>query len=195
MAKIGLRYPVYAPLTEDETAGTFQYGNGKVAAKAINVEVNLNISESVLYADDVAAESIKEFINGTITFGADDLSADVKKDLLGNTTETTTIGEEQVEVLISKDEDSPGYFGFGFIIPKIKNKVRWYRAIIFPKVQFKEPNETAETKGEQINWQTPTIEATLFRRIDGQWKREITVNSLDTAKAWLANELNIGTGE
>jgi len=198
MASIGLRYPVYAPLTEDDMAGTFQYGIGKVAAKAINVEMNLNIAESILYADDTAAESVKEFIDGTFTFTADDLDETVKADWLGNTTETVTVNTEQVNVLVSKDEDMPGYFGFGFIVPKIKNKVRLYRAIILPKIQFREPNESAETKGQQINWQTPQIEGRIFRRVDGVWKKEITVNSLATAKAWLAQELNIaaeGGGE
>lgn len=198
MASIGLRYPVYAPLTENEEAGTFQYGNGKIAAKAINVEMNINIAESILYADDTAAESIKEFIDGTLTFTADDLDAEVRGDWLGNTTEKVSIGEEEIDVLVSTDEDMPGYFGFGFIVPKIKNNTRLYRAIIFPKIQFKEPNESAETKGQQINWQTPQIEGRIFRRVDGVWKKEITVNSLATAKAWLAQELNIaaeGGGE
>ena len=195
MASIGLRYPVYAPLTENDEAGTYQYGVGKVAAKAINVEMNLNIAESVLYADDAAAESVKEFIDGTLTFTADDLDATVRADWLGNTTESVTIDTETIDVLVSKDEDMPGYFGFGFIVPKIKNKVRMYRAIILPKIQFREPNESAETKGQQINWQTPQIEGRIFRRVDGSWKREITVSSLATAKAWLAQELNIEGGE
>ena len=193
MALIGLRYPVYAPLTEDETAGTCNYEQGKVAAKAVRVDMSLNIAESVLYADDAAAESIREFIDGTITFTADDLDASVRKDWLGNKTETVTVDSEEVEVLVSGEEDNPGYFGFGFIVPKIKNNTRFYRAVIYLKVQFSEPNETAETKGQQINFQTPTIEGRVFRRIDGNWKKEITVSSLATAKAWLAQELNIST--
>lgn len=191
MPVIGLRYPVYAPLTEDDLAGTYTYGTGKIAAKAVKVDMNLNISESIFYADDTAAESVREFIDGTMSFTADDLEQSVRKDWLGNTVETATVGTEQVEVLVSKDEDTPGYFGFGFILPKIKNKTRLYRAIIYTKVQFGEPNESAETKGQNISWQTPTIEGKIFRRIDGVWKKEITTNSLATARAWLAQELNI----
>ena len=52
MAQIGLRYAVYAPLTEDEQAGTFTYGTGKVAAKAIRAEMSQNIADSPHYADD-----------------------------------------------------------------------------------------------------------------------------------------------
>lgn len=191
MAQIGLRYPMYAPLIEDETSRTFEYGDGKVAAKAIRVDMNLNVADSPLYADDEVAERLREFIDGTMTFTPDDLSPEVRGDWLGNKTEEETVGEETVDVLDSSTDDLPGYFGFGYIIPKVKNKVRCYRAIFFPKVQFGEPNETAETKGENITWQTPAIEGKIMRRIDGKWKREITVTSLDTALNWLRGKLNV----
>lgn len=192
MPAIGLQYPVYAQLTENEIAGTHEYGTGKIAAKAVKVDMSLNIAENTFYADDNAAESVREFIDGTISFTANDLSQAVRKEWLGNTTENVTLsGDTTVEVLVGKDTDIPGYFGFGFVIPKIENKQRKYRAIIFTKVQFKEPNESGETKGQQINFQTPTIEGKIFRRSDGQWKREITVDNLATAKAWLAQELNL----
>ena len=62
-------------------------------------------------------------------------------------------------------------------------------------MQFGEPNETAETKGENISWQTPAIEGRIMRRVDGVWKEEITVDSLDIAKAWLNKKLNVGSEE
>jgi len=196
LAQIGLRYPVYAPLTEDETAGTYEYGVGKVAAKAIRVDISLNIADAPLYADDGIAERVREFIDGTLTFTPDDLNDEVKADWLGNEIDEEEIDEETtVNVLISSTEDMPGYFGFGFIIPKVKNNIRKYRAIFFPKMQFGEPNETAETKGESITWQTPAIEGRIMRRVDGVWKEEITVDSLDIAKAWLNKKLNVGSEE
>lgn len=182
---------MYAPLTEDEASRTFEYGDGKVAAKAIRVDMNLNISDSPLYADGEIAERLREFIDGTMAFTPDDLPPETRGDWLGNQTEEETIGDETVEVLDSSADDLPGYFGFGYIIPKVKNKIRQYRAIFFPKVQFGEPNETAETKGASLTWQTPSIEGKIMRRIDGKWKREITVTSLDTALNWLRDKLNV----
>ncbi|ANW97722.1 hypothetical protein CSTERTH_01085 [Thermoclostridium stercorarium subsp. thermolacticum DSM 2910] len=196
MAQIGLRYPVYAPLTEDETAGTYEYGVGKVAAKAIRIDINLNIADSPLYADDGIAERVREFIDGTMTFTPDDLSNEVRADWLGNKLEDEEVDEETtVKVLKSNTEDLPGYFGFGCIVPKVKNKKRQYRAIVFTKVQFGEPNETAETKGENISWQTPAIEGKIMRRVDGIWKEEIIVDDIDVAKAWLNKKLNVGSEE
>ena len=194
MAQIGLRYAVSAPLTEDEQAGTFTYGTGKVVAKAIRVEMNLNIADAPLYADDDIAERVREFVDGDINFTPDDLDDTTKAEWLGSELEDETVDTTTVKVLKSNTEDLPGYHGFGFIIPKVKNNVRKYRAVLFTKVQFAEPNETAETKGQNINWQTPAITGKIMRRVDGNWKEETTVDSLATAKAWLAQKLNIGSG-
>jgi len=184
---------VSAPLTEDEQAGTFTYGTGKVVAKAIRVEMNLNIADAPLYADDDIAERVREFVDGDINFTPDDIDDETKAEWLGSEIVEETVGTDTVDVLVSNTEDLPGYHGFGFIIPKVKNNVRKYRAVLFTKVQFAEPNETAETKGQNINWQTPAITGKIMRRIDGSWKEETTVDSLATAKAWLANKLNIST--
>lgn len=186
-----MRYPVYAPLTENEEAGTYTYGTGKVAAKAIRVDMSLNFANGALYADDAVAESLKEFTDGTVTFTVDDLEDDVKADWLGNKIVEMTIDNETVQELQSNTEDEPGFFGFGFIVTKIKNKVRKYRAIIYTKVQFGEFNETFETKGQNITFQTPTVTGTIMRRVDGNWKEEVTVDSIELAKKWLHMKLNI----
>ena len=191
MASIGLRYPVYAPLTENESSTTYSYGTGKVAAKAIKVDTKLNITDDSLPADDGTAERVREFIDGTLTFTADDLSAEVRAEWLGNTLSEVTVNSETIKVLSSNTEDTPGYFGFGFYVPKVVNNVRMYRAIIYTKVQFGEPDESAETKGQKVTWQTPTITGKMDRRIDGNWKQETTVSSIATAVAWLKSELNI----
>lgn len=193
MAQIGLRYAVSAPLTEDEAAGTFTYGTGKVVAKAIRVDIKLNISDSPLYADDDVSERVREFVDGDIDFTPDDIDDETKAEWLGSEIVEETVGTDTVDVLVSNTEDLPEYHGFGFIIPKVKNNVRKYRAVLFTKVQFAEPNETAETKGQNINWQTPAITGKIMRRVDGNWKEETTVASLSTAKAWLAKKLNIST--
>jgi len=194
LAQIGLRYPVYALLTEDEANGNYTYGTGKVVAKAIKVEMSLNIADAPLYADDGIAERVREFVDGDINFTPDDLDDTTKAEWLGSELEDETVDTTNVKVLKSNTEDLPGYYGFGFIVQKVKNNARKYRAVLFTKVQFAEPNETAETKGQNINWQTPAITGKIMRRIDGNWKEETTVDSLATAKAWLNKKLNIGAG-
>ena len=42
-------------------------------AKAISVELSVELAEAVLYADDGIAQIIKEFNSGTLTLGVDHL--------------------------------------------------------------------------------------------------------------------------
>ena len=191
MAGIGLQYSAYAPLIEDEEAGTFTYGAGKRGRKMLKADVKINTTKSTLYGDDGVAETAREFTDGEITANQDDLTSTMKKDFLGNTTRNATVGEETVEEVVSKDTDTPPFVGFGYIQSKMIDKVRKYRAVLFTKVQFGEPDESAETKGQSISWQTPSIIGTIMRRIDGEWKEEATVPTLATAVAWLKGKLNI----
>ena len=55
-----------------------------------------------------------------------------------------------------------------------------YVAVIYNKVQFQNLNDSATTKGETIEWQTPELTATLMRsdNVKHEWKRITT--DLDT---------------
>lgn len=193
MAKIGLRYPVYA--TYAEANGAYSHTAGAVAGKAIKVDANINIAENILYADDGVAESVREFVDGTLTFNADELSQAVLKAWLGRSEQSVTFGVEPnqktVTVLKGTDSDTKPYFGFGFIVSKMVANTRKYRAVIYPKVQFSDPSETAETKGQNITFNTPVINGRIFRAVDGQWIREIEVATLAEAEAWLKYELAV----
>ena len=191
MAGIGLQYCVYAPLTEDEVAGTYTYGTGKRGRKMIKADVKINTTKSSLYGDDGVGESVREFTDGEVTINQDDLTGTMKKDLLGNEIKSVTIDTKTVEEVISKDTDTPPFVGFGYIQSKMIDKVRQYRAIFLTKVQFGEPDDSAETKGQSINWQTPVIAGTIMRRNDGNWKEEVTVPTLETAITWLKDKANI----
>ena len=191
MAGIGLQYCVYAPLTEDEVAGTFTYGTGKRGRKMIKADIKINTTKSALYGDDGVGESVREFTDGEVTINQDDLPGTMKKDLLGNEIKSVTIDTKTVEEVVSKDTDTPPFVGYGYIQSKLIDKVRQYRAVFLTKVQFGEPDDSAETKGQSINWQTPVIVGSIMRRIDGAWKEEVTVPSLVTAIEWLKEKANI----
>lgn len=191
MAAIGLRYSVYSPLTEDDEAGTFTYGTGKRGRKLIKADIKINVDRSKMYGDDNVGENSSEFIDGAITINQDELNNVMRKDWLGNTSESITVGTETVDELTSKDTDDPPYIGLGFIQSKKVDGERQYRAVFFPKVQFGEPDESAETKGEKISWQTPVIVGTIMRRCDGKWREEITVPSIETAIAYIKSKVSL----
>lgn len=191
MAGIGLNYAVYSALTEDNEAGTYTYGTGKRGRKLIKADVKINYFDEPLYGDDLIGESLKEFTDGTITINQDELTSVTRTDLLGNTTTSVTVGTDTVTEVSSKDTDVSPYVGVGYIQPKMIDKVRQWRVVFFPKVQFAEPDESAETKGKNISWQTPTIVGTIMRRNDGAWKEEAIISELETAIAYLKSKANI----
>ena len=66
MATIGLDKLFYAPITEDEN-GDEEYGTPVMLAKAMTAELSIELNEATLYADDGAAEIVKEFKSGTLS--------------------------------------------------------------------------------------------------------------------------------
>ena len=84
MATIGLDMLHYAKITEDEN-GNESYGTPQKLAKAMSADLSVELAEATLYADDGAAEIVKEFKSGTLSLGVDDIGATVASDLTGAT--------------------------------------------------------------------------------------------------------------
>jgi len=173
MATIGLDKLYYAKITED-ALGEETYGTPKQLAKAIKADLSVELAEAVLYADDGAAEVVKEFKSGKLSLGIDDIGADAAEDLTGATLDDN-------KVLISSSEDGGEPVAIGFRAKKANGKYRYFWLF---RVKFGMPETNLQTKGDSITFQTPTIEGTVMRRnkLDGlgnhPWKAE--VNEDDT---------------
>lgn len=176
MAKIGLKYPVYKSKNKSGVIG-----------KAIQADISISVNEAYLYADDGVAESDKSFQSGTITLGIDDLSDEIQVEFLGHTQD-----EETGEITAKGNDENP-YVGIGFYGVKKVGGVRKYRAIWLPKVQFAEPEDTNATKGESVEFNTPSLEGTIMLDEDGNWKMENTFDSESEAKAYLEAKAGITT--
>ena len=74
MATIGLDKLYYAKITEDEN-GNETYASPVQMAKAMTADLSVELAEATLYADDGAAEIVKEFKSGTLSLGVDDIGA------------------------------------------------------------------------------------------------------------------------
>ena len=181
MARIGLRHFVGAVL--DELGNTPEYNDGMVIGKAISASVSIEINESILYADDGVAESIKEFKSGKISLNTDDLTYAVQGMLLGHTATATT--------LTANSNDVAPYVGVGFYGQVVRNGATKYRAVWFGKCKFSEPNDESKTKADSIEFSTPTIEGTIMRLANGDWKQETTVETESAALTWLDNKAGI----
>ena len=72
MATIGLDRLYYAKITEAAN-GEETYATPVQLAKAISADLSVELAEATLYADDGAAEIVKEFKSGTLSLGIDDI--------------------------------------------------------------------------------------------------------------------------
>ena len=169
MATIGLDKLYYANIEEDEQ-GYETYGEPQVLAKAMTADLTVELNEATLYADDGAAEVVKEFKSGTLSLGVDDIGAAVASDLTGTTIDVNG-------VVISTSEDGGKPVAVGFRAKKSNGKYRYFWLY---RVKFGIPATNLATKGDSITFSTPTIEGTIMRRNrpDYQekhpWKAEVT---------------------
>ena len=169
MATIGLDKLFYSKITEDDN-GNETYGTPQVLAKAMTADLSVELNEAVLYADDGAAEVVKEFKSGTLSLGVDDIGAAVAGDLTGSTIDLNG-------VVISASEDGGDPVAVGFRAKKSNGKYRYYWLY---HVKFGIPATNLATKGDSITFSTPTIEGTIMRRnkVDAfgkhPWKAEVT---------------------
>lgn len=196
MATIGLIHPVASAITEENYGYTPTYGTGFRVGKAVQADISIDTSDNALYGDDAIAEDDSNFTSGTLTLGVTDfgMTADdnlnVQAALLGNTVTT----ENGVKVLRSGANDVAPYVGFGFFKTKQINNDRYYEATWLYKVKFREPSESATTKGKQIQWQTPSITGNIMI-VEGMskdtWKDKALFTTEGQAITWLHTHANI----
>lgn len=169
MATIGLDSMYYSKITDAASTGYETYGSPQKLAKAISAELSVELAEAILYADDGAAYAIKEFQSGTLTLGVDDIGTAIAADLTG-----ATVDQNGALISASEDMGTPVAIGFRAKMPNGKYRYFWLYRVLFSV-----PNTSLETKGENITFQTPSIEGTIMRRNkpdDGgkhPWKAEV----------------------
>ncbi len=182
MATIGLDMLHFAKITEDEN-GEETYGTPEKLAKAISADLSVELVEAILYADDGIAEIVKEFGNGTLSLGIDDIGSAVASTLTGATIDSNG-------VVISASEDGGEPVAIGFRAKKANGKYKYFWLY---KVKFGIPATNLATKGESITFSTPTIEGTIMRRnkVDGRnkhpWKAEVTEGDTKVSAETITN--------
>mgnify|MGYP002508754385 CR=1 FL=1 len=185
MATIGLDKLYYAKITEAEN-GEETYGKPSQLAKAMSADLSVELAEATLYADDGAAEIVKEFKSGKLTLGIDDIGATVASDLSGATIDANG-------VIVSTSEDGGTPVAVGFRAKKSNGKYRYFWLY---RVKFGIPATNLATKGDNITFSTPTIEGTILRRnkVDGKgkhpWKAEVTEGDASVTEETIVNWYN-----
>ena len=196
MAFIGMRHVVGAVITAETAGSEPTYGtsgSGFDIGKAITGNLTINRNTTPLYADDAIAEDDNGINSMDLELGLDDLLEDVqgKMGLL----KETTAGSPAVTTYYETSEAAKN-IGLGYERVRRKNGVTKFQAIWIYKVLFSRNNENSQTKGESIEWNTPTINGRCAGlNVDGSNAlsfRKIRVFDTESeANTWLDGLANI----
>ena len=161
----GFSKPYVAKYTASGNSVT--YSNGQLLARGVSVTISPDSSDdNNFYADNVAAETLGGiFTGGEVTLGVDGLFMSTEQMILGLPDADTYSVSTDVSVQMYKygQAANPPYVGIGFIYRYMSDGTTYYRPTILRKCRFNIPEESAETQGEEIDWQSAELTATIMR--------------------------------
>lgn len=172
MAYVGLRKPIIAKLSSDGT-----YDEPFAFGKAIGLQVTPNYAEGSLYADDGQAEYDKEFSYAEITLNTSTIPIIAHDKMFGH-----KVTEKNVKF---NGDDQNNDVGVGWISVEKVNGVRSFIGNFLNKVKFSEPSEDYATRGESIEYKTPSITGRASIIDGGDWKETETFDTEAEAKNWI----------
>lgn len=154
MAFVGMQHVVAAKITAKPDNAMPTYSAGMVIGKAIQAELSITRNSNPLYADDVVAEDDNSITAMSVSIGMDDFTEEAQA-YLGLLKEVTGSGaDDKTYYETSGSADSAG---LGYMRVRRKNGITTYQGVWVLDVLFGIESENSQTKGESIEWQTPTV--------------------------------------
>lgn len=157
------------------SSNTISYSNVMPLARGVEVQMEVEIGDATnFYADNTIAEAVAGQFNGaTATFTVDGLKDAARNMIAGLVTSgSITVGSSTVATKVYDDLQVIPYVGIGFVVRYMENGVTTYAPIILPKAQFSPESLEASTQGEEVEFQTTELVATIMRADDAahSWK-------------------------
>ena len=182
MAYVGLRKPYVAKYDR----ATKTYSDGFKYSHAVSFNINPNYAEASLYGDDMQVEYEKAFTNAGITLGTTSTPIDAAEVMFGHTVDRT------LNKVIFKATDESNYVGLGIIAPEKVDGANKFVAFIILSAKFADSAESFTTKGDQLQFNTPSIEgAAVAANDDGEWKITEVFDTEAEAETFVKEYLNI----
>ena len=169
----GYSNPIVAKYTY--SGGAISYSDKMPLARGVEVSIEIETGDATnFYADNTIAESVAGQFNGaTATLTVDGLKTAARTLIAGLvTTGKITVGSDTVNTTVYDDLQVIPYVGIGFVVRYMENGETTYAPVIFPKAQFSPEGLEAATQGEEVEFQTTELEATIMRADDANhsWK-------------------------
>lgn len=152
--QIGLSDLHYAKLIDDDTNTGATYEEPVRVVGAITANMNPNASIETLFGDDGPMETAASMGQIELETIAANFPLSVQAELLGH-----TVGGDGI--LRRKSADTPPWVAVGFKSLKSNGK---YRYTWLVKGKYSVPELAHQTKGDSIEFQTPTMNGSFVKR-------------------------------
>lgn len=177
MAEFGAKYPCFKP---DGTENT-----GIVLGKLVLANLTVNLASGELFADDALDEQISEFASGSLAMETNDLTDENAAVVYG-----CKVSEKVVTYNVG-DIAPSGVLGYYKSL--MRNKVKYFKAIVYPCARAALGNDNAQTKGSSITFATTATTFTIMADDNGDWRLTQTFTTEEEAKAWINEKCGITT--
>lgn len=162
---------------------TITYSDKMPLARGVEVSMDVEVGDATnFYANNTIAEAVAGQFNGaTATLTVDGLKDAARNLIAGITsTGTITVGADTVNTVIYDDLQVIPYVGIGFVVRYMENGITTYAPVILPKAQFSPEGLEAATQGEEVEFQTTELTATIMRADDTNHAWKIIAEDQDT---------------
>ena len=180
MAQYGLSNPFIAKLGVEGT-----YTLGFQCGKAVKTGIVPKYATAKLYADNIVAEQVDEFVEAAVTLGVSTLPVVAQTVLFGHEVAETT------EAITYNASDSSNYVGYGFVVKEMIDGATSFTATVLYKVKFTEAGAEYETKGDTIVFKTPSLSGVAVAPESGKWQQTQTFATYLLAETFIKTELDI----
>jgi len=153
MAKIGIKCLTYAPYTSGGDGSAISYGTGvQLLDYMIRADVGEERVDVDFYADDHKIDTENSMTGATVTLELANMTDALEKAMLGYVAENTSSGSD----LMITDASAP-FVGCGFYRKERFKGAVSYKCYWFYKVQFNRDSDSTTTKGENLDFQTESV--------------------------------------
>ena len=177
----GYSQPIVAKYTFANN--TITYSDVMTLARGVEVSMEVETGDATNFqADNTIAEAVAGQFNGaTATLTVDGLKDTARNLIAGITsTGTITVGGDTVNTVIYDDLQVIPYVGIGFVVRYMENGATTYAPVILPKAQFSPESLDAATQGEEVEFQTTELTATVMRADDANHSWKVVAEDQDT---------------
>lgn len=178
MAKKGLTYICMAELQKNET-----HANGLYIGPSAKITATATTNTTKDFGDNRAVVTDTSVTTGTVSIEINELVNKIYAKVLGHTYDA-----EKDLVTCSSGDEAP-YMGVGCIGQSTGEKP--YKAVIYPKVQFKEPTTEYDTKQEQVSYTHTTLEGDFYTLEDGVYSIKAGFDTEEEAKTFINEKFGI----